>query len=348
MGAQKKPEGLLRVDERLSLMNWPELEPIGQIVLGPRDCFVAAMGFEERSLAGLKIACESSQDFHVALIRYLPKMEENREAEFLALTEVCGLDIREFKYDRECPAGIGALLAGYASVFDRVFIDISGMSRLLILQTIVALVQDGKEFNVIYAEAEVYPPLAEDYENARAGDNPPPSFISSGIFEVVSSPELSSVSMLGGAIRLVSFLSFDPSQLSNLVQEVQPTHNNAVRGESPRAEMAWRTDAIDQMNRSTVKMLQGVDFHKACTFDYRETLNLILELYKRHSVFDRILIAPTGSKMQAVAVGILRGVLGDLQIIYPTPLQFLNPERHTEGVREVFQLPVRVLGPFDL
>ena len=275
-------------------------------------------------------------------------MDENQEAAFLALSEACGLDVQEFEYDRECPSGIGPLLADYGSGFDRVYVDISGMSRLLIVQTIVALVQSAKEFHILYAEAKVYPPLEADYEEARTGDSPSPSFISSGIFEIVSSPELSSVSMLGSTIRLISFPSFDPSQLSNLVQEVQPTHNNVVRGKSPREEMAWRTDAIDQMNSSTVTTLQRVEIHEASTFDYRETLKLILDLYRRHSAFDRIVIAPTGSKMQAVAIGILRGVLGDLQIVYPTPLQFLNPDRHTEGVKEIFQVAVRDFDLSDL
>ena len=332
---------LLRPDEQLALMDWPELESIDQIILGSRDCYVAAMGFEARALAGLERACEASGEFHVALVRYLPKIDENREMAFLALSEARGRDVREFDYDRECPAGMGSLLADYASKFDKVYVDISGMSRFLIVQIIVALVQNQTEFYILYAEAKFYPPTESDYEEARKGDSPSPSFISSGIFEIVSSPELSSVSMLGSAIRLISFPSFDPSQLSNLVQEVQPTYNNVVRGKSPRVAMAWRTGAIDQMNHSTVKMLQRVEVHEASTFDYRVTLKLILDLYKRYSAFDRIVIAPTGSKMQSVAIGILRGVLEDLQIVYPTPLQFLNPGHHTEGVREIFQLRVK-------
>ena len=154
----------------------------------------------------------------------------------------------------------------------------SGMSRLLIVQTIVALVESRMKFHILYAEAEVYPPLEKEYKEAHKSDGPSPSFISSGIFEIVSSPELSSVAMLGGAIRLISFPSFDPIQLSNLVQEVQPTHNNVVRGIPPSEEMTWRTAAIDQLNKSTVGALQRVEAHTVSTLDYRATLNLILGL----------------------------------------------------------------------
>lgn len=346
MSSEIVPEVPLRSDEKLSLIDWPETEPVDGIVLGSGDCLVVGMGFEDRALAALKLGCQVSQDFHVTLVRYLPEIEQNQEMPCLKLCEERGLDVKEFVYNREQPSGIGPLLAKYVSGFDRVFVDISGMSRLLIVQIIVALVEIREPFHLLYAEAAVYLPLENMYQEACVSDGPSPSFISSGIFEVVSCPELSSVSMLGGAIRLISFPSFDPIQLSNLVQEVQPTHNNVVHGRPPNGEMAWRADAIEQLNNPTVKALQHVDFHEVSTLDYRETLDLVLDLYKQNSAFDRILIAPTGSKMQAVAIGLLRGWLTDLQIVYPTPLQFVDPDRYTEGDKQIFHLDLT--GDFGL
>ena len=333
MSKEVTSEEVLRKDERLSLLDWPELEPIDNITLGSDDCLVVGMGFENRALSVLELACNTSQDFNVVLIRYLPEIAHNREAESLNLCKEQELDYVEFVYDREHPSGIGALIVEHVSSFSRVFIDISGMSRLLIIQLIVGLIESGRKFHILYAEAEIYPPLEEEYEETN---DPSPSFISSGIFEIVSSPELSSAFMLGGAIRLISFPSFDPQQLSNLVQEVQPAHNDVIHGIPPREEMIWRTAAIKQLNEATIKALQRVKDHEVSTLDYRETLQLIIDLYKEHSIFDRLLIAPTGSKMQAVAIGILRGVLADIQIIYPTPYQFVNLPDYTRGVRQVF------------
>ena len=143
----------------------------------------------------------------------------------MASIELCKqycLDFKEFVYDRENPSGMGRDLADYVTHFGAVFVDISGMSRLLIVQILVALVKQKRKFSVIYTEAEVYPPLKQEYEDLKALNDLSTSFISSGIFEVVSTPELSSVSMLGEAIRLISFPTFDYVQLSNLVQEIQP------------------------------------------------------------------------------------------------------------------------------
>ncbi|MCY3852179.1 MAG: hypothetical protein OXG03_01165 [Gammaproteobacteria bacterium] len=344
MGDEKVLEDLLRKDERLSSVDWPELEPIDNIALGPADCIVVGMGFEERALVGLKRACEASKHFHTVLIRYLPKIEENQETTCLEFCRENNLNFEEFEYDREYPSGMGLTLANNILNFEKIFLDVSGMSRLLIVQIIVELMKRKKKFHILYTEAENYPPseqeYKEEYEKARTTNDTNPSFISSGIFEIVSSPELSSVFMLGGTIRLISFPSFDHGQLSHLVQEVQPTHNDVIHGMPPHEEMAWRTKAISQLNESTMKALQRAESHETSTLDYRETLNLILELYQRHSMFDRFVIAPTGSKMQAVAIGILRGVLADVQIVYPTPLQFVEPDRYTEGAKQIFHLAI--------
>ena len=345
MSNEDVPEVPLRLDEHLSEKRWSRLLPIHEISVGSQDCIIICAGFEDRALAGLELACRASKSFHVILIRYLPRVEENQGLTTIEFCREHRLEFTEFVYDRENPTGMGIFLAEYVSRFNAVFVDISGMSRLLIVQIIVALVREQREFGVIYTEAKVYPPLEQEYEDLNALDGLSTSFISSGIFEVVSTPELSSVSMLGEAIRLISFPTFDYVQLSNLVQEIQPTHNDVIHGVPPSREMSWRTAAIEHLNEPTIRALQRVTIHSVSTLDYRDTLDLLLQLYGNYSVFDRIVIAPTGSKMQSVAIGILRGTLADLQIVYPTPLKFVDPDRYTEGVKQIYGLTIGNLLP---
>ncbi len=331
---------LTRVDERLRSAKWPALRPLDRLDMGERDCLLVVGGFEERALSVLRSAVEESDSFRVVLIKYLPVVTENRDEECVKLCKDACLPLDQLVYDRENPSNAGDSIADYLCGFDNVFVDVSGMSRLLIVQIVVAMIERGKAFIVLYTEADVYPPEEDEFLRKQHGERGSVSFISSGIFEIVSCPELSSVSMLGGAIRLISFPSFDPVQLSNVVQELQPTHNDVINGVPPDLSMGWRTNAISELNKANMSALQRVREHEASTFDYRETLEIILELYKMHSVYDRIVIAPTGSKMQAVAVGILRGVLTDLQIVYPTPLMFLDPAHYTEGSKATFQLSI--------
>ena len=76
----------------------------------------------------------------------------------------------------------------------------------------------------------------------------------------------------------------------------------------------------------------------ASTRDYRETLRILIKVYGERSMFDRIVVAPTGSKMQAVAVGLFRSVMYDVQIVYPTPQIFIAPDEHTIGIRQLYKV----------
>ena len=65
---------------------------------------------------------------------------------------------------------------------------------------------------------------------------------------------------------------------------------------------------------------------------------MILGLYRKVGDREKLVIAPTGSKMQSVAVGLFRAFMRDIQIVYPTPQTFSSPGRHTEGVRRIYRL----------
>jgi hypothetical protein len=76
------------------------------------------------------------------------------------------------------------------------------------------------------------------------------------------------------------------------------------------------------------------------TLDYRETLDCLLRLYGMHSERERLIISPTGSKMQTVAVGIFRAFMEDAQIVYPTPKVFRSPSDYTRGIGQLYSLPL--------
>lgn len=335
---------ILRTDERLSSVAWPALQKIDVPALGVDDCLLICAGFEERSIETLRrIRDAGKYGFSLGLVSYLPQQPENREEELHTISQDADLQETRFVYDRENPAGMGEKLKEFTQGFDRVFIDISGMSRLLIVQTLVALLSLEKHsVAVIYGEAKDYPPSREQFEQDHREDvtRPVPGYLSSGIFEIAATPELSSVSMLGEAIRLIAFPSFDPAQLTNLLQELQPTYTEFIHGIPPAQENKWRTEAISKLNRSALDELRGKRDHETSTLDYREILYKLLQIYAERSMFDRLVVAPTGSKMQAVAVGLFRAALHDVQIVYPTPQVFTTPEEHTVGLRQLYQLDI--------
>ena len=333
---------LLRADEHLANVQWPDLQRITVPHIGSDDCLLVCGGFEDRAIAALRRICAAEcSGFALALVSYRPVYPQNRTDELRQIGREAHLQITEFVYDRENPAGIGEELKHFTRDYAHVFVDISGMSRLLIVQTLVALLAElhNHAVTVIYGEAQEYPPTIEQFAHDRQSANElVPSYISSGIFEVASTPELASVSMLGEAIRLVAFPSFDPAQLSNLIQELQPTYTELIHGVPPAPKNKWRTQAIDEINHPTLNALQRREDHRASTRDYRETLRILLKVYGERSMFDRIVVAPTGSKMQAVAVGLFRSALYDVQVVYPTPQIFTAPHEHTIGIRQLYKV----------
>ena len=339
-----------RLDERLHGLDWPDMQKLEVPSIGDNDCLLVCAGFEDRSIETLIRVCETQRaEFVLGLITYLPEQTQNRIEELVKISQKAGLTVIEFIYDRESPSDMGEKLCDFSQTFNRVFVDISGMSRLLIVQTLVALLRDQRKLiSILYGEAQEYQPSKDEFDrdNQYDSDGPALSYLSSGIFEIVATPELSSVSMLGEAIRLIAFPSFDPVQLSNLVQELQPTYTEFIHGIPPNQNNRWRTKAIRQLNERTLNELHSKTDHNASTLDYRETLKILLSIYAQRSMFDRLVVAPTGSKMQAVAVGLFRAVLHDVQIVYPTPQIFTKPENYTLGLRQLYQLdlPTDAIG----
>ncbi|MCY3592754.1 MAG: hypothetical protein OXH32_14100 [Acidobacteria bacterium] len=349
MKSEGSPGTVPRADERLRDVVFAHLEPLDSVSLGANDILIACAGFEDRASASLRHAVSSPRSRgRVILVEYLPEQPKNRLEEMRSIAAVSGFQMLGATYDRRDPTGMGSTLAKLAADSTEMYVDVSGMSRLLIVQALVATTRGcGHELRVLYSEAADYPPSSEEFQQqarAATGDSPP-SYLSSGIIEVAAAPELSSVAMQGEPIRLVAFPSFDPSQLANLIQELQPAYTDLVYGVPPDARNAWRTKALRELNSPVLSDVRNAQEHNVCTLDYRETLDLLLKLYSRRSMFDRIVVAPTGSKMQAVAVGLFKSVLRDVQIVYPTPHVFPEPERYTLGTGPMYQLriPMREL-----
>lgn len=336
---------VLRIDEKLAALSKPSLQPVERFSLESTDCLILCTGFEDRVLGVLDSALLGSAPFNVVIVEYLPFMPQNRSP---TIREKCvryGLSFSNVTYDRQNPVGFGeVLLHQLANCNGRIFVDVSGMSRLLIVQLLVALGKRKACFNhcfVAYTEATSYPPSQDEVEAKIAKRSIDPTysvlFLSSGVFEVTIVPELSSASIPVGQTRLVAFPSLEAYQLTALRAQLQPSRFTFIHGIPPSPANAWRLEAIRRINRvDTVKH----DALTTSTLDYRETLDCLLRLYGTHSERERLLISPTGSKMQTVAVGLFRTFMDDVQIVYPTPKEFRSPDNYTKGVGQFYTLPL--------
>lgn len=323
--------------ESMARMSRAIAEFVPELVLGTGDTLIVCAGFEDRATASLKAACQHATDFRVVMIEYRPKVAENKTSAIAGLCRAHGVEFESIIYDREHPAGFGDRLLDIVSPSSWLFIDVSAMSRLLIVQIVVALGcrKDGfGKSTILYAEAESYPPSRDEaeLELARCAADPTSFvvFLTSGLFDITVVPELSSVGPAGGRTRLVAFPSLDASHLLALRAEAQASKYSFIEGVPPSRNNSWRTALIGALNH--LDEFPDAERFLISTLDYRETLDCLLGIYAQHGLRERIIISPTGSKMQTVAVGLFRSFVKDTQIVYPTPQSFRHPGGYTIGV----------------
>lgn len=337
-------------NEMLAALPKPQLQTVSRCQLFPNDCLVVCGGFEDRAVAILKGAVSGRSAFNVVLIAYEPLVPENRGDVIRRMCEEAGIRIVELVYNRQEPTGFGSVLIEALSAYHgRIFVDISGMSRLLIVQSLVAFRKRPQRFSncyVAYAEAQQYPPTQKEADAELAKSDSDASFstlfLSSGVFDVTLVPELASYAPSVVQTRLVVFPSLDAHQLIALRAELLPSRISFIEGVPPDLSNRWRRDAVALANR--LDQIPNAERYQTSTLDYRETLSCLQELYSKHEIRERLLISPTGSKMQAVAVGIFRSFVEDVQIVYPTPRSFLSPSKYTHGIGRIHLLPLEPLS----
>lgn len=331
-------------DEILSIMPKPRLTDVSQFSLAGEDWLVVCAGFEDRGLGILQNATASKQSFNVLLIKYEPFVPQNR---LVTLRDICArhkLRIEEIVYDRQNPIGFGKkIVEKLGDVGGKIIVDVSAMSRILIVQVLVALSKTAKGFfncAVGYSEALEYPPTRAEADAELAKSESDPTFailfLSSGVFEITVLPELSSFAPSAAQTRLICFPSLDAHHLTALRAEIQPSRVTLIEGVPPSPQNHWRQKVIHSINR--LDQIPEAEFFQTSTLDYLETIDRLINLYNEHSISERLLIAPTGSKMQTVAVGIFRSFVEDVQIVYPTPHGYCSPANYTRGVGKLHML----------
>lgn len=326
------------------------------ITLGESDVLIVCAGFEDRSvhlLSHVEIAGVPT----VLGLEYLPLMAENRRSDFEHWLFQHKLSATWTVYDREDPQGqpcelLASLLRKNGSAFTaaragRIYIDISGMSRLMIVQFIVAVFEMGllSKLTVIYCEASHYSPGRTEVEElikSSQGDDSIDGavfpLVSSGVFGLTAVPELAGIAMLGQPIRLVFFPTWNLMQFAATFAETQPKAISIVLPESDDREFKWMGEAVRRLNDVYGKNLPINEHHSCSVLDYREAISVLGQIYDRYAITDRLVVSPTGSKMQAVGVGLFRGYFPDVQIVYPTPRTFPAPQNYTTGVRRIWRL----------
>ena len=324
----------------------PQLRPLSPLDVSHGDLLVHAPGFEDRTF-GVRSVFPQGAGLKCVLLDYRPLNAGNQLSEVRrALVSIGGICQEEdvLTYDRFCPAEFEERLRSRLVVADakRVTVDISSMSKLAMLLTLSVCNDLDLHVRVVYTEAEAYGPSLEEFRSAKTKNeiHRPTLQIFDGVHGVVRVASLASVAMQGQPTAALVFMSFNDALTQVLLNTVYPSRLLLINGRPPvhswREEaMAWIHDQVrrewEEDNPVTVTT-DGLTLpsRSVSTLDYRDSVALLIDLYWQLSATHRVLLAPAGSKMQAVGCWLAKALHPDIHVEYPSPEGFL-PE-YSSGI----------------
>ena len=347
-------EDINRIVSSLPLMKRCDL-----LSSGEGEVLVTTGGFEDRTLAASQ-AIVASNASQALIIKYKPKNERNRlDAVLLTLRDkgfvINDDDVIEFdRYDPEAfPTNFQARLKELNA--QKVILDISAMSKLAMLLCLEVCWEMNLHTTLFYAEAECKGPTQEEYEKAKTENNlhRPSIQIYTGIHGVIRVARLSSVAMQGQPSAAIVFMSFNESLTQALLNAVYPSRLFLINSSSNKWN--WREEAtawIHEQLRSEWPIADNpleetgngskLPSRSVSTLEYKDTVRILLELYWELAVDHRILLAPTGSKMQTLGCFFAKALHPDIHIEYPTPEGFW--ETYSDGIGQTWIIRFGLLG----
>lgn len=306
--------------------------------------YICAAGFEERALAVLREAKRQDRGFDSAVaIEYLPFNEENRKDLLATALNKAGIPKERLEwavFDRFSPESFDQYVPTIRELCrdtQCVCLDISAMSKLLILLLLDTLRGFEGDLIVAYAEADIYHPTYDEF-NALKDELTPtmPEFLTSGIYSVVTTPSLSSIAMQSSPVAMVAFPSFNQCLLLAAVNEVSPQELLIIDGKPHERHNWWRQDAVNYINSDIYDTYGVKPIATVSTFDYRETIAALKQIYMEYQYTHRIVVSPICSKLQTVGVFLFKQMHPDVHVVYPTPKGFFK--QYTEGIRDIWQI----------
>ena len=300
---------------------------------GPKKLFIGAYGFEERALGWARMITPTGAPLQRAILfRYINGKGRNRVHELQqALRNLGCSDSQEIKYQVRYPQDIEdiieARLTKLIPFVDEIIVDITAMTKFLILVLLFKLAQFDRRVRIVYSEAEEYAPSEAEYIKSKSEMELIAKYPSRGSESILRARCLSSIRMQGQPVTLVAFTSFNEQLVRHMLGTITPHRLILINGQPPRKEYAWRERATQEIHAKLIEEYsednpldgQGKLLRATSTLDYLQTVSVLEQVHTEFGHHERIIIAATGSKMQTVGLFVHKSVHPDVHVEYPTP-----------------------------
>jgi hypothetical protein len=338
---------------------FPSLSTAEKLQPNAKRLFIGAYGFEERSLGWANYQRGQDAVLTAAVVfRYKRPKGRNRIRELReVLTDLGAANLEDVDHDTRFLHNIEEIihesLRKLLLEAEEVIIDVSAMTKLLILICLCNLRSFTGTVKIIYSEADHYAPTQDEYEKSKRDQGVIAKFPSRGFESIVRSRCLSSIRMQGQPVSLVAFTSFNEQLIRHMLGTMNPHRLLFINGQPPRTDFAWREHAtqeihsklIDEYGTDNPRDESGLLIRAASTLDYKDTIDRIDEIYKAFGTRERIICAATGSKMQTVGLFFSKIRHPDIHVEYPTPDSYFV-KGLSQKVRKIHQIEVPQFADF--
>jgi len=294
-----------------------------------RKILILAEGFEERSLSWIDNE-KNTLIFDEAIIcKYFNHKKTRFDDLKIAVKKHCKTEPIVFEYNRFEPTSFEMnfrFKIQSISDYDEVFIDISVMSKFLIMIIICSLINFRGKLKIIYSEPNQWGPTEKQFEEAISTKEFGSwiSLSSVGVRDIVRTPNLSSVTMQNCPVYLIAFLSFNERLLSALISEISPSRLQLVNHSCERQK--WREPAMIEIHKDVIDEYYNKGIEEIFTttvLDYKAVFEKLAEIYRERCYDYRIMVSPTGGKIHAVSTALFKLCCPDVHVEYPTPESYV-------------------------
>lgn len=341
------------------MMRLPDVSDATLVESQVRRLFIGAYGFEKRSLGWAELQSTSGRILDKALLfRYKHPKGKNRIQELQTALAKLGAEITsEARYDAVYSHNtediVAEKLKPLLTEVDEIVLDISAMTKLLILVSLCKLEEYRGSLRIVYTEAGDYAPTENDYEHSKEEMELIARFPSQGFQSIIRTKCLGSIRMQGQPVSMIAFTSFNEQLVRHMLGTISPHRMFLINGRPPRADYAWREKATQEIHKKLIQQYtadnamdeNGLLHRVASTLDYKDSIHRLEEIYVEVGNYERIICAATGSKMQTVGLFFAKVMHPDIHIEYPTPDSYFVKGMST-GIRTVHEIVIPHFSKF--
>src|ERR1044071_904060 len=210
--------------------------------------FIGAYGFEDRSLGWVDYQKAQGAILSDALLfHYKRPKGKNRIAQLQKAVQILGVSVPSeviYDYGARFPGNVEESIAEGLTprikLMEEVVLDISAMSKLLILICLCKLRKFTGTLRIVSSEAEFYAPTQEEYADKKEEVEIIAKYPSRGVDSIVRTRCLSSIRMQGQPVTMVAFTSFNEQLVRHMLGTINPHRLLFINGRPTREDYKWR------------------------------------------------------------------------------------------------------------